>query len=48
MKFNHQHDLVYHDISAYCEGNYIGEVGRRLGDHICDHSGKAPHVKIFI
>lgn len=47
-KFDHQHDLVYHAISADREENYIEEVGRRLGDRICDHSGKASHVKIFI
>ena len=36
----HQHHLVYHAKCHDCDDNYIEEVGRRLGEHVCDHSGK--------
>ena len=39
-KFEHQHDLVYHAKWPDCDDNYIGEVGRRLWECVCDHSGK--------
>ena len=39
-KFEHHHDLVYHAKCHDCDDNYTGEVGRRLGEHICDQSGK--------
>ena len=39
-KFEHPHDLVYHAKCPDCDDNCIGEVVRRLGEPICDHSGK--------
>ena len=40
MKFEHQHDLVYHAKCPDYDDKFIEEVERRLGDHVCDHSGK--------
>ena len=40
MKLEHQHDLVYHAKCPYYDDKFIEEVERRLGDHVCDHSGK--------
>ena len=39
-KFDHKHDLVYHVKCPECQEDYIGEIGRRLHERICDHSGK--------
>ena len=39
-KFEHQHDLVYHAKWPDCDDNYIGEVGRRLWEFVCDYSGE--------
>ena len=38
-KFNHKHDLVYYAKYPECEKDYTGEIGRRLHERICDHSG---------
>ena len=39
-KFDHKHDLVYNTKCPECQEDYIGEIGRRLHERICDHSGK--------
>ena len=39
-KFDHKHDLVYYVECPKCQEDYIGEIGRRLHERICDHSGK--------
>ena len=39
-KFEHKHDLVYYVKCPECQEDYIGEIGRRLHERICDHSGK--------
>ena len=39
-KFDHKHDLVYYVKCPECQEDYIGEIGRRLYERICDHSGK--------
>ena len=39
-KFDHKHDLVYYVKCPECQEDYIGEIGRRLHERICDHSGK--------
>ena len=39
-KFHHKHDLVYYVKCPECQEDYIGEIGRRLHEWICDHSGK--------
>ena len=39
-KFDHKHDLVYYVECPECQEDYIGEIGRRLHERICDHSGK--------
>ena len=39
-KFNHKHDLVYYVKCPECQEDYIGEIGRRVQERICDHSGK--------
>ena len=39
-KFHHKHDLVYYVKCPECQEDYIGEIGRRLHERICDHSGK--------
>ena len=39
-KFNHKHDLVYYVKCPECQEDYIGEIGRRLHERICDLSGK--------
>ena len=39
-KFEHQHDLVHRAKCLECDNNYTGEIGRRLGEHVCYHSGK--------
>ena len=39
-KFDHKNDLVYYVKYLECQEDYIGEVGRRLYERICDHSGK--------
>ena len=45
-KFDHKHDLVYYVKCPECQEDYIGEIGRRLHEWICDHSGKdsKPHM----
>ena len=30
---------MYHAKCPDCDGNYVGEVGGRLGERVCDHSG---------
>ena len=39
-KFNHKHNLVYYVKCLECQEGFIGEIGRRLHEWICDHSGK--------
>ena len=39
-KFDHKHDLVYYVKCPECQEDYIGEIGMRLHEQICDHSGK--------
>ena len=39
-KFDHKHDLVYYVKCLECQEDCIGEIGRRLHERICDHSGK--------
>ena len=39
-KFDHKHDLVYYVKCPEFHEDYIGEIGRRLHERICDHSGK--------
>ena len=39
-KFDHKYDLVYYVKCPECQEDYIGEIGRRLHERICDHSGK--------
>ena len=39
-KFDHKHDLVYYVKCPECQEDDIGEIGRRLHERICDHSGK--------
>ena len=39
-KFDHEHDLFYYVKCPECHEDYIGEIGRRLHERICDHSGK--------
>ena len=39
-KFDHKHDLVYYVKYPEFQEDYIGEIGRRLHERICDHSGK--------
>ena len=39
-KFDHKHDLVYYVKCPECQEDYIGEIGRRPHERICDHSGK--------
>ena len=39
-KFDHKHDLVYHVKCQECQEDYFGEIGRRLHERICEHSGK--------
>ena len=39
-KFEHKHDLVYYVKCPECQEDYIGEIGRRLHERICDHSWK--------
>ena len=39
-KFDHKHDLVYYVKCLEGEEDYIGKIGRRLHEWICDHSGK--------
>ena len=35
-----KHDLVYYAKCPECHEDYIGEIGSRLHERICDHSGK--------
>ena len=35
-----KHDLVYYFKCPECQEDYIGEIGRRLYERICDHRGK--------
>ena len=39
-KFDHKHDFVYHVKCPECQEDYAVEIGRRLHEWICDHSGK--------
>ena len=39
-KFGHKHDLVYYVKGLECQEDYIGEIGRRLHEQICDHCRK--------
>ena len=39
-KFDYKHDLVYYVKCPECQEEYIGEIGRKLHERICDHSGK--------
>ena len=39
-KFDYKHDLVYYVKCSECQEEYIGEIGRKLHERICDHSGK--------
>ena len=39
-KFDHKHDLIYYVKCLEFQEDYIGEIGRRLHEQICDHSGK--------
>ena len=39
-KFNHKHDSVYYVKCPECQRDYIGEIGRRVHEQICDHSRK--------
>ena len=39
-KFGHKHDSVYYVKCPECQEDYIGEIGTRLHERICDHSGK--------
>ena len=39
-KFDHKYDLVYYVKCPECQEDYIGEIGRRPHERICDHSGK--------
>ena len=39
-EFNLKHDLVYYVKCPECQEDYIGEIGRRLHERICDHNGK--------
>ena len=39
-EFNLKHHLVYYVKCPECQEYYIGEIGRRLHERICDHSGK--------
>ena len=39
-KFDRKHDLVYYVKCLECEEDYIGEIGSRLHEWICDHRGK--------
>ena len=39
-KFDHKHDLIYCVKCPECQEDYIGRIGRRLYERICDHSGK--------
>ena len=39
-KFDRKHDLVYYVKCPECQEDYIGEIGRRLHERICDHNGK--------
>ena len=39
-KFDHKHDIVYYVKCPEYQEDYIGEIGRRLHERICDHSGK--------
>ena len=39
-KFNNKHDLVYYVKCPEYQEDYIGEIGRRLHERICELSGK--------
>ena len=39
-EFDYKHDLVHYIKYPECREDYIGEIGRRLHERICDHSGK--------
>ena len=42
MKFDHEHDLIYHvkcPEESYTDGS-IGESGRRVIEHVKDHNGR--------
>ena len=39
-EFYYKHDLVYYVKCPECHEDYIGEIGRRLHEWICDEIGK--------
>ena len=46
-KFDHKHDLVYYVKYPEYQEEYIGEIGRRLHERICDHSGEDSKSKML-
>ena len=36
-KVDHKHDLLCYVKCPECHEDYIGEIGRRLNEEICDH-----------
>ena len=42
MKFDHEHDLIYHVKcpEESCTDDYIGEPGRLVTEHAKDHNGR--------
>ena len=49
MKFEEQHDIVYHSFCSAenCNENYIGESARRLDKRIKDHNGRDRNSHLF-
>ena len=48
-KKDHQHDVVYYEKcpEEQCTEDYTGETGRRLVEHVKDHSGKDSKSHLF-
>ena len=39
-KFEHQNDFLFHAKCPDCDNNYIGEVGKKLGECVCENTSK--------
>ena len=48
MKYKHKHDLVYHAKWPECNKDCIGEIGRRLQDHVDEHAGKDSESNLLL
>ena len=48
IKYKHKHDLVYHAKWPECNEDCIGEIGRRLQDHVDEHAGKDSESNLLL